>query len=105
MGLVKLTDDYRKTALARAVPHSFFQDGAWWLQDEGGVDPESARVSLKLLPALYGTEPELVAAARLSAVDTTPIDFATARWAKLYPEGRALVYDPWQRVLAAIKDL
>lgn len=98
--LIKLTDNWHKTALARAVPHAFFQDGAWWLHAEGGVDPESARVALKLLPALYGTEPELVAAARLSAVDTTPIDLATERWNRLYPDGRPTSEDPWQRVLS-----
>ncbi len=30
-----------------------------------------------------------------------PIDYATPRWERLYPQGRPLSEDPWQRVLAA----
>lgn len=95
--MIQLTSDYRKSALARAVPGAFFQDNAWWLADHNGVDPEGARVALKLLPALHAKEPELVAAARLSAVDHTPIDLATARWRELYPQGRRALDDPWRR--------
>lgn len=103
--MIQITADYRKSALARAVPGAFFQDDAWWLADHNGVDPESARVALKLLPALHAKEPELVAAARLSAVDHTPIDLATARWRELYPRGRRVLDDPWRRaVVNAVRE-
>ena len=92
-----LTADYRKTALARAVPDSFFQDGGWWLPPD--PDPDSCRVALRLFPAL-GADPELVARAALSAVDYTPIDYSTARWVD-----RPLSADPWQHVLSAMENL
>lgn len=92
-----LTDDYRKTQRARAVPYAYFGGGAWWLPPD--PDPDSARVALKLFPQLAATNPELVARARLSAVDHTPIDLSTARWRELYgPDGRRPGEDPWQRV-------
>lgn len=95
---VKITDDYRYTALARAVPYAYFADKAWWLPPD--PDPESARIALRLFPKLQAEYPELIAAARLSAADITPIDFATPRWNELHPNGRARLDDPWGRVAA-----
>lgn len=92
-----LTDDYRKTALARAVPYSIFMGGAWYLPPD--PDPESARIAIRLFPKLQAEQPELVARARLSAADYTPIDLATARWERLYGSyGRPLSEDPWNNV-------
>ncbi len=91
-----ITDDYRQTAKARAVPYSIFMGGGWYLPPD--PDPESARIAIRLFPALQATHPELVARARLSAADYTPIDLATARWAQLYPDGRPLKLDPWKRI-------
>lgn len=86
-----LTDDYRKTSLARAVPYSLFMGGAWYLPPE--PDPESARIALRLFPAL-ALNPDLVARGRLSAVaDPRPIDFATAAWGD-----RPAELDPWRGV-------
>lgn len=87
----KLTDDYRKTSLARSVPDSYFADNAWWLPPD--PDPESARKAIKLFPALMLSEPELVVRARLSSVDHTPIDFAMPAW-----KDRPRAADPWRRV-------
>lgn len=89
--------DYRKTALARAVPEAFYQDGGWYLPPD--PSPDAARVCARLFPAL-AQNPELVARARLSAVDHSPIDFSTAAWTP-----RPLSEDPWQRVLKAIEGL
>lgn len=86
-----VTDDYRRTALARAVPYAYYADGAWWLPPD--PDPDSVRIALRLFPAL-SSDPELVARARLSAVDYTPIDLATAWWASLEPGAR----DEWKQV-------
>ncbi len=98
-----LTDDYRRTDRARAVPYAYYGAGGWWLPPD--PDPESARKALKLFPQLAATNPELVAQARLSAVDHTPIDLATARWAKLYgPDGRRPAEDPWARVAERVAD-
>lgn len=93
---ILITDDYRKTRLARAVPYSYYAAGGWWLPPD--PDPESARFALRLFPQLVPQQPELVARARLSAVDHTPIDLATPRWEGLYPNGRPLDQDPWKRV-------
>lgn len=93
---ILLTNDYRKTRLARAVPYAYFAAGGWWLPPD--PDPESARFALRLFPQLVPLQPELVARARLSAVDHTPIDLATERWDRLYPNGRPLAEDPWPRV-------
>lgn len=96
-----LTDDYRKTQRARAVPYAYFGGGGWWLPPD--PDPESARIALKLFPQLAARHPELVARARLSAVDHTPIDLSTPRWARLYgPDGRRPADDPWPRVAAGV---
>ncbi len=101
---ILLTSDYRKTALARAVPYSYFAGGSWWLPPD--PDPESARYALRLFPHLQATQPELVARGRLSTVDFTPLDLSTERWHRLYgPDGRPQSEDPWQRVLAAMRDL
>jgi len=75
---IRLTDDYRKNGLARNVPDAYFADGAWWLPPD--PDPESARIALRFFPGLQATEPELVAASRLSVADHTPIDLATEWW-------------------------
>lgn len=92
-----ITDDYRKTGLARAVPYSYFSGGAWWLPPD--PDPESARYALRLFPRLNVTNPELVARAKLSTADHTPIDYSMPRWVKLHgPDGRLPIRDPWQRV-------
>lgn len=97
-----ITADYRKTALARAVPYSIFQDGGWWLPPD--PDPDSARVALRLFPSL-SSNPDLMACARLSTVDHMPIDLASARWHDLYgADGRAPEDDPWQRVAATALD-
>ncbi len=93
---ILLTADYRQTAKARAVPYSIFMNSAWYLPPD--PDPESARVAIRLFPKLQPEYPELVARARLSAADYTPIDYATERWRRLYPNGRPLSADPWQRV-------
>ena len=92
---IQLTDDYRKTRIARAVPYAYFAANAWWLPPD--PDPESARMALRLFPQLAPAYPELNARARLSAADHTPIDLATARWS-----GRPLSADPWQRVAATV---
>lgn len=95
-GAIRITSDFRKNGLARKVPDSFFADSAWWLPPD--PDPESARYALRFFPSLATTEPELVAAARMSACDFTPIDYATPRWDRLYLGGRPLSQDPWQRI-------
>lgn len=96
-----LTDDYRKTAQARAVPYSVFMGSKWYLPPN--PDPESARVALRMFPHLQATEPELVARARLSVADYTPIDLSKPRWDRIYPNGRSTAADPWQRVLDAAR--
>lgn len=98
-GAILLTDDYRKNGAARAVPGSYYGAGGWYLPPE--PDPDSARIALRIFPKLQLTNPELVATARLSSVDYRPVDLATAAWG----EGRPVSEDPWQRVLAAMKDL
>lgn len=95
---ILITGDYRKTAQANAVPGAYFGAGAWWLPPE--PDPDSARIALRIFPQLQLANPELVAIARLSSVDYRPIDAATAHWTP-----RPVAEDPWQRVLAAMKDL
>jgi hypothetical protein len=95
---VRITDDYRRTALARAVPYSYFADGAWWLPPD--PDPDSARIALRLFPAL-SSDPELVARARLSAVDYTPIDLASGQWAGLGAAGQQQWLDATARTRAA----
>lgn len=98
---ILLTDDYRQTAKARAVPHSIFMNRAWYLPPN--PDPESARIAIRLFPKLQPEYPELVALARLSGADYTPIDYAKPRWDRLYPNDRPLRDDPWQRVRANAK--
>lgn len=75
---IQITDKYTQGPLARAVPEALYQDGAWWLPPQ--PSPDAARVALRLFPKLQGAQPELVARARLSAVDHTPIDHATPWW-------------------------
>lgn len=77
--------DYRKTALARAVPFSFYQDNGWWLPPD--PDPNACRIACRLFPAL-AQNPELVARARLSTVDHSPIDYATPWWDGLESDAR-----------------
>lgn len=93
-----ITNDFRKNALARAIPYAYFGDGGWYLPPD--PDPESCRVSLKLFPGLAASEPELVAAARLSAADFAPIDLASAAWDAAH-WNRIPQRDPWQRVRAS----
>ncbi len=89
-----ITDDYRRTALARAVPYAYFEAGGWYLPPD--PDPDSARIALRLFPKLHALYPELTIRARQSTADYTPIDFATERWTP-----RPASEDPWQRVLVA----
>jgi hypothetical protein len=100
---IRLTDDYRKNGLARNVPDAYFADGAWYLPPD--PDPESARIALRFFPGLQATEPELVAASRLSVADHTPIDLATEHWqrTRVDTDTEDESYDPWQRVLAAMQ--
>lgn len=93
-GAILLCSDYRKTALARAVPYSYFGGDGWYLPPD--PDPESARWAIRLFPHLQAEYPELVASAALSVIDHTPIDFATAAWVD-----RPTHADPWMRVTAA----
>lgn len=95
-GTVTICSDFRKNGLARKVPDSFFADSEWRLPPD--PDPESARYALRFFPSLATTEPELVAAARMSACDFTPVDFSTARWVD-----RPTSDDPWPRVLTAMR--
>lgn len=97
---ILLTNDYRKTGYARAVPYAYFAGGSWWLPPD--PDPDSARYALRLFPSLNVTNPELVARAKLSVVDHTPIDYSMPRWLERYgPDGRRPAEDPWQRTAAA----
>lgn len=82
-----ITADYRKTALARAVPFSFYQDNGWWLPPD--PDPDACRIACRLFPAL-AQNPELVARARLSTVDHSPIDYATPWWEAQSPAEHAM---------------
>lgn len=98
---VMLTDDYRKNSLAKCVPGAWYGAGAWYLPPE--PDADQARIALRIFPALQVQHPELVATARLSAIDYRPIDLSTPHWEANYA-GRAPENDPWQRCrLAALE--
>ena len=55
-------------------------------------------MALRLFPSLVPAYPELVARARLSSADHTPIDLATPAWRE-----RPVSADPWQRVAANVE--
>lgn len=93
-----LTGKWAETAKARAVPESFWQPGeAVWLLPYD-CEPESARIAIRLFPALYTLRPDIVDKA--SVQDIRPLNNSSAAW-----RGRPPEQDPWQRVLAACKDL
>lgn len=95
---ILLTDNYAKTRIAKAVPYSYYSAGGWYIPPD--PDPESARMALRLFPQLVPQHPELVARARLSAVDHSPVNYSDAAWSD-----RPLSADPWQRVLAIMSAL
>jgi hypothetical protein len=98
---VYITGEWNQTARARAIPDAFWNPGGdgvkpgWYLP--GTADAHSARVALRLFPALIEND-ELVDHAAVQ--DIRPVDLASKRWVS-----RPMSDDPWQRVLAACADL
>lgn len=88
-----LTGKWAETAKARAVPESFWQPGeAVWLLPYD-CEPESARIAIRLFPALYTLRPDIVDKA--SVQDIRPLNTSVGLLV------RPIAEDPWQRVLAA----
>lgn len=74
--MIKLTDEWTKSAAARAVP------GAAWDADEKAwvlhaPTPRAAAVALKLFPGLEHEYPELVELRAVLVRDAKPVDYAT----------------------------
>jgi hypothetical protein len=77
--VIRLTDEWTKSAAARAVPGSEFDPGtkAWVLREP---TPRAAAVALKLFPHLEHSHPELLELRDLLTRDAKPVDYATPGW-------------------------
>lgn len=89
-----LTGKWQETSRARATPESYWDPGAgsWLLPFD--CDPESARIAIRLFPALYTLRPDIVDKAAVQ--DVRPVNNSAAAW-RDRPPGQ----DPWQRTAAA----
>jgi hypothetical protein len=81
--VIRLTDEWTKSAAARAVPGSAWDadEKAWVLH---APTPRAAAVALKLFPGLEHEYPELVELRAVLVRDAKPVDYAT----KLRPAHR-----------------
>jgi len=74
--MIRLTDDWHKQAMARAVPGSYWnREAAAWTVDE--ITPRAAAVALKLFPHVGVEHPEVVALRDELLADVRPFDNAT----------------------------
>lgn len=73
---IKLTDEYKKAAMARAVPGAYWskEDRSWVVED---ATPRTAAVILRLFPELVATAPELADLRDSLLDDVRPFDNAT----------------------------
>ncbi len=81
-GLVKITDEWHKRDLARAVHGSFFENGAWWL-DLDKADDDTKFVLVTLFPVFH----EIVDVAALFD-EVRPVDHASPWVASAYDDPR-----------------
>ncbi|MGZ6854084.1 MAG: DEAD/DEAH box helicase [Mycobacteriaceae bacterium] len=74
--MIRLTDEWTKSAAARAVPGSAWDadEKAWVLH---APTPRAAAVALKLFPGLEHQHPELIELRELLVRDAKPVDYAT----------------------------